>query len=1169
MARKCSVSFESKYALLNDTQIDINEYISGNHDDKKFVCIPSGHELIRVIGSTKRRPHFRHKHDCDVGGSPMTLWHSEWQSNFPITERVFPRVNGQFKERRADILLPEYNHVIEIQHSKMEAEEVKQRINDYAKHNHEVKWIIHGQDSIEIKIFGENRRILQFNKNTWLYENFKLAKTVYYDINGFIYKIDPNSVKQDQVDVLEPKLKSEFIHSLKNNNSIWEDSEPPQCFLYVKQQGAGSGKTYGIMQFIDSDPLVSNYKYIIFITKQHSAVKVMYNEFIEQLDKGSLKNIEIINKDISRDHKKKIAHYINKLTNIEVKAIFATVDSFTNALAHAPANAIDEYAGIVKSIVNGTVNTSRTGIMAYAGVNPILNKETLIIIDETQDLTESYGEAFLQIVKLKYTNLCVVGDRLQSLSNKDNALTLLHQAELSKLKVIRSSASNLVRRFSNPVLIDFVNSMIPFSDYGLPEMTPHQITSRDESGLTVFKSKTVYADASTDDMNVIEAVSEIMILFKKEVEENKRIPEDFLFVTPFTAKNPLMNALQIAINIFWKDTMSKNEDYIINIKNKNDYWREIDINNYTRYAIFHKSEETGSINTDESIHATRMVSIHSSKGDGRPVVFAIGINQEALRRFSQISNNLIYNSLLHVAITRQKEKLYFRLEANGDDIHNRIMNAGISNILYTHTSEFNFIKNKVKQSDISLDICNSPDAFDSIYENIIVTNPPPKLEDEKENKMLIDMGDHNVRFASIAFNVWIHCCNNEIRTKNNTKRQFYAILKELTRSKIQSVSSCKDYIELLTKNCNNDTIQKVIPIIQYSSLTDKHDYNKYYSIINSIINHIVKKINILDKKEIDYFCPIECVVLFYMIECTQNGKWQSITIDNIYNIIDTYSRVFTNSRGHENCECNRLFSNNKSILNENEKKYQEYLKNHYNRLTHITILLDAFNNKHPNVNWLYSHKVDFGGGIDTKSEDFSLYNSYRMIGYDNINVYIINIKSQFNKLNFNEFLINSIIDTYIASNTEKESENYKRFNGKNIMSCVISMNNEGIYTVNWSDVIKKEKELIKTIIFNVMKNKFINNHSQYYNTFLSIIESNVERSAENIIEICSNKSNKFKHLPEYIKRAWTIISSNIDDCDDKDEMNMVIKKYSDEKIFIRLFDKQLNSSLKKFLCKED
>ena len=111
------------------------------------------------------------------------------------------------------------------------------------------------------------KRILHFKNNLWLYDSFKASSAVYYDINGFIYRVNPNSVKNDMVDVYEPKLKSEFISSLKSNTNIWEDTEPPRCFLYVKQQGAGSGKTYGMMQFIDSDPIISNYKYIVFSAK--------------------------------------------------------------------------------------------------------------------------------------------------------------------------------------------------------------------------------------------------------------------------------------------------------------------------------------------------------------------------------------------------------------------------------------------------------------------------------------------------------------------------------------------------------------------------------------------------------------------------------------------------------------------------------------------------------------------------------------------------------------------------------------------------------------------------------------------------------------------------------------------------------------------------------------
>jgi hypothetical protein len=94
MSRKCSISFESKYAIFNGNQIDINEYLSRNHHGT-LKCIPGDHEMV-AVRCTQRHAHFRHKHDCDVGGSPMTSWHAELQSNLPVTERVFSRLTGQF-----------------------------------------------------------------------------------------------------------------------------------------------------------------------------------------------------------------------------------------------------------------------------------------------------------------------------------------------------------------------------------------------------------------------------------------------------------------------------------------------------------------------------------------------------------------------------------------------------------------------------------------------------------------------------------------------------------------------------------------------------------------------------------------------------------------------------------------------------------------------------------------------------------------------------------------------------------------------------------------------------------------------------------------------------------------------------------------------------------------
>jgi superfamily I DNA/RNA helicase len=177
-----------------------------------------------------------------------------------------------------------------------------------------------------------------------------------------------------------------------------------------------------------------------------------------------------------------------------------------------------------------------------------------------------------------------------------------------------------------------------------------------------------------------------MNYYEDEVSKNTRFPEDFLIVTPFTKKNPLVEALLLRLNIFWKIKFMEDENHMTqwknklrDIKNNNTSITEKDNDNieriitlsnedYNKYAIFHKSEDGSSIDLSESDYATRIVSCHTSKGDGRKVVFIIGFNESSIKKFSQISNNLIYDSLLHVAITRMKEKLYIYFIDNGDDI---------------------------------------------------------------------------------------------------------------------------------------------------------------------------------------------------------------------------------------------------------------------------------------------------------------------------------------------------------------------------------------------------------------------------------------------------------------------------------------------------------------------
>ena len=1159
---KCNKNFQSQFTFINGKEIYINEYLNNSSLHNKKIFCKDGHELILANGQIKK-PYFRHKNPNDVGGYPMTDWHCEWQGNFPNTEVDFKYKANQIRDRRADIVLDDFKQILEIQHSKIESGEVNERNKDYALHNHTVKWIIDSQNSIIIKKLGE-RIILQFTNNYWLFNSFLDCDFVYYDINGFIFKVKPNLIKSYQVDVTEPKLKSEFIEALKNNSDIWGKEELPQCFLYIKQQGAGSGKTYGMMQMLNSDSDIINYKYITFITKQHSAVKVMLKEFDEQYKENKLPNIVDLDSSISKSGKQYIRKYKNILTNKEYIAIFGTVDSFTHSLGESNKNSGDKFDSIVKSIRDGTIKTTYEGVMKYAGINPILNKEMLIMIDETQDLTETYGEAFLQIVRSKYTNLCVVGDYLQSLNFKDNALTYLYRAEEAMIKVIKTNTSNIVRRFSNPKLIKFVNDLIPFEKYGLPNMTSESKNKTDDNPLIVFKAKkTIYADKSQDSDDVVEAVQQIMGHFVKEVEINNRIPEDFLIVTPFTNKNPLVEALQIAINSYWKDTMENNKTYIENVKSKNEYWKNINTNNYIRYAIFHKSEDGCSINTNESINATRMVSIHSSKGDGRKVVFVIGVTSSALQIFSQVSNNIIYDSLLHVAITRQKEKLYFRLEENSDDIHNRIEKSDTDIII--ENTKFDILKKSVKMLTITDKIKNF--SFEEFYKEIIYNAEIPSLLPETTNKkLIIDMGDHNLRYGSIYMNILIHSYNHEYKMKLDTKKQIRAILHAVKDAPIKSVSTWNEYYKILENNKknkdNNKKVIKSIPILELSSKNNNQEYEEYYKIIIATMKRIDEELECVGKSTLNYFCPFESIILYYMIESTDNGKYLALTISDIYNIVDIYFKVFDSSaKGHEYCKCKEHFSNNQNPLSKNEKEYKEYLFNHFDRVEHINKLLDKLDNNHTNINWLYSYPI----AIEDNKSNFNIYKGKEIIGYNDTTVFNIYIKPQFNDLNFNEFLVNSILDTYMLYNSDKESEQYKKFFNKQIISYVISLNKDEIYEVNWSNLVNEKREYMQNILYDKIYEIFNSKHEQYYNVFMNLINNIGEQNPQKFIEMCEKKFKDSYKCPNYLEKTWRYISDKLEDCETKTEKQEILNKYMDKNIFIKLFDSKLKISLKSFL----
>lgn len=1165
----CNVNFASRYCYCKNKEYSIEYYVNNLH---KFAGQPvycrNSHELM-VANSKINKSWFKHLNPEDTGGQPMTMWHAEWQSHFPHTEVPFKVKNStQKKARCADVVL-DSGLIVEFQHSAISKEEVDSRAADYALHDRTIIWVIHGNGAITVNNFEQTGRVyLEFNSDLWKYESFLNYDAVYVDVSGIIYRVNPKMVKSHMIDVAAGVLKVEFINSLKQGLSTSTAPTAPtddlvcQSNLFIRQQGAGNGKTFGIIQMLESDE-VAHYNTFIFVTKQHAAKSVMKAELESQVENGHLKYIDEIT--IEDKQKKFIIEFSNTKTGKTAKVIIATIDSLMYSIGDSNHSFYDKFQGIIDSIIDNHINADAAGVIRYAGVDPKLNKETLLFIDEAQDLTINYGQAVINIMRNKYVDAYIVGDKLQSISHEENAFTYLYDNDFPSINCQRLAPTNVCRRFIHPELVKFVNTVIPFEKYRLPPVTPYKTCDSPDVPLVFFEGRQLFQGSDDDDM-FNEEIEKIMVHFRREVEVNNRMPNDFLIVTPFTTNNPLVDALQGQINSYWKKRLAADSD------------------DFVRYAIFHKSEEGASINLEDSNEATRMVSTHSSKGDGRNVVFMLGFSEGALKRFSGRSDTLIYDSLFHVAITRMKQKLYIQFFNNGDRLAQR-MGQFCYNDYGNYTIRPNLhIYNSLRYVDVARG--SGALNFDALYERFIEPAALDLLDDDKSEKRIIDSGNHAIRYSSLLITLLIEIINKEGSAVDDLKRQIKKLLYVIDESNITSVNNWNDYNAIIS--------HRQIAVVRISDRG--RDYVNYHKIIMDNIRNIKNKLNkrVLDSDVLPKFCPFECVLLHHMLEIKVSGIYTDTTISDIYNIVDVYNDSYVlGTAGHERCMCDVSFcgsAHSKSKSNASIDKMKAYLLQHFDKVKYIERSIAVFHERYPRLNWLYNHVVKFNG----YNKNYKLWRNLSLIGYDDTQVVIAYIKPQFNQLNYNEVLMNSLYDAYLISNVEKitvkgdvesVTENYTRFHGKKIVSCVFTLDRAEPYYSSWScdsnsgssneDLIATNSDFLRETIYSYMKSHYVSeNNGIYY--FYKYWRLNCPEEMKGAGAFAGFLIDKYgdikdkgetdkKKFPAYIDEFLNVIKLRVDMEDSKRGKRKILEDYDGKDYFMAALDKKLDESIKRYL----
>lgn len=720
----------------NHKPVNIQDALSKrNRQDRQLFC-EKGHEMSSVK-LTLGNSYFRHTNPAD---NPMSEWHKNHQDKF---DDKYQEIYSENKDARADVCFKKYNFSLEFQASRISREDVMKRTGIWNREGIKIKWILRCPKldiyRVVDKTIHEQTLILTFNDT--LYKSFMDYDNIWIDTNdGHMMNINPKMIKNGMLRVYDTKFThDEFVQKVMSNDFASAIRFPPQASIHIIQRAAGSSKTYTMIEYALSPE--SCFSTFCIVSKRHSVRTIIKDELKPQMTKliadGILKDTNI--KFVGKKYVLEITYLNNGVKKL---IIISTIDSFMYNIGERKDNTqtTNDFVSICMGLAeNWDHKLSNTGNIPnfVSGYSTFLNMKSLIMIDEVQDLQDWYAKACERVVEETRSSLYVVGDKLQAIDYINHSMKYLSNLTSSTTtEIIIPEPVNMNRRVNNISSRDFINRTVPFASYNLPKT--ELVNSNGSGGVRIFHIENCHPrDTKLFINNVKRVANDIYLQMKKQ----ELLPEDVLVISLFVKNNKFAHQLQsqlhIKITVLFKD-----KDYQKNVLDKSDYWRTRYNNEeiLEQYSFLHYAEECGSIDLNQSSHKVRMVSIQSSKGDGRKSVFLCGLSESNLLKFSGGLHNEMFENLYYVAVSRHKENLTIYLQNNQDNIHGRIYETGLT----IETISNSFPIHKITTYDDILRWFQTN--YNPVYETMIRNNTTNRIEFPHEDTPQLDMKHHQLRY---------------------------------------------------------------------------------------------------------------------------------------------------------------------------------------------------------------------------------------------------------------------------------------------------------------------------------------------------------------------------------------------------------------------------------------
>lgn len=1145
---RCPKNFSCRIAYTNSGQaISIARYLDmkkAGHAPTVY-CSPrnaetGAHELVGV--DHPHTPHFRHKNPGDATGREMSEWHRSMQNDheWKDKEHLCPIKDRQIKERRIDAV-NETNQAIEFQHSNITRREVDDRRHDHGLHGFgPAIWVVDGtQGNVSLRIAcsrdGKPLSVMLKLQRKWLYQSFMEEKHYFIHVGDFVYKIDPSAInkKSSTVTVKPGKPLKEFMEILQKDINMWSENTVVKRKIFKRQWCAGSGKTHGLWQMINDDTHYLNH---IFVVKTNAATAHIRKELMSQLENKSLPNMEDVHLDGVPYHEFKARNLseqpagrktrINFTRNGErCKVIVCTIDSYLWRMGNPDKRACDTFASLVEKI--GKAEYKDNAITSSGGIRfgPDqfnIDPTTRLVIDEAQDLPKPYLKCLLSLMDDFGCDLVACGDSYQKIYHTTCMFDSIDKCLADKYDV-KITSNDTCRRMKNRALMEVRNKIIDDEKYGgKPISNIHPDHSDRDARYDCIKIEQTpdywYTDKNgkrhrdtllTNNYVIIRTIEYIDSVVNAENDINKCVPESFEFIFGYISNNALAKDLEDELTIYWRNKF-RNKEYQDRVLKNHPYWsKHYETTSSENYVeLHHSEEERQTIELTTSEHKTRLVSIHSSKGDGRWCVIAFNINEAVLKIYTNGEMNQTYESLLNVAWTRAEMRFMFWLDPIYDDITKRVKRVAEDNQLVIGES-ISHIKDNINSKTLVNGILCDNMRYTALSEslNLPQYEEEPCAHDTDHDTNQVTDWCHHVWKNSIIHVKTVAMILSNLDPYSGldedwTSNQLKVVLDKIQQASIVEVQSPRDCRDVIWRKHGSSDNLKQIPIPRQ---TFGDDFDAIKQAIEYVLQRVRKFINDSARRSLDDdhgdgdegFKTFHYLVLEYLMEVIQKRQYASM---NSVALLRHYRKIKDNDAHHDA---------------------------HYSEIENIGKSIEALWNKlksdYPDEKFIWNlyHKVDYGG--DTKS--FHMYDQFSLIAYSTERVIPIIIKPETNSLNFPKIMTQVLCNDFILRNVSNDTKkNHGKYSGKEIMSALITCDPKDtqLYCIS---TVNHEFE-VKQFLKNVIYNSYSANSISIY-TYFAIWKNDILSGARSVQDF-DKDLRSYCGTPSYIVDTISTYISQLD-----------------------------------------